>query len=76
MAKALLGGVGRMDPHMAMTLRKLQQRVVDLETELVRLQAENETLHAALAPTRQDVVVLTSGEKSLDEQLLKEPVLA
>ena len=55
MAKALLGHVGGPDPRMVAEMRRLQQRVRDLEAELVRLQAENDAL--ATAPD-DDVVSL------------------
>jgi hypothetical protein len=47
MAKALLGYVGGSDPRLLAEMRRLQQRVQDLESELVRIQAENEALSAA-----------------------------
>ncbi|MDX2642671.1 hypothetical protein OG937_15365 [Streptomyces sp. NBC_00510] len=47
MAKALLGYVGGPDPRLLAEMRRLQQRVQDLETELVRIQAENDALAAA-----------------------------
>ncbi|MEV5317875.1 MULTISPECIES: hypothetical protein [Streptomyces] len=47
MAKALLGYVGGSDPRLLAEMRRLQQRVQDLESELVRIQAENEALTAA-----------------------------
>jgi hypothetical protein len=53
MAKALLGHVGGPDPRMVAEMRRLQQRVRDLEAELVRLQAEND----ALASVDQDDVL-------------------
>jgi len=40
MAKALFGHVGGPDPRMVSEMRRLQQRVRDLETELLRLQEE------------------------------------
>ncbi|GAA4613315.1 MULTISPECIES: hypothetical protein [Actinoallomurus] len=46
MAKALLGHVGGPDPRMVAEMRRLQQRVRDLEAELVRLQSENDALAA------------------------------
>jgi hypothetical protein len=46
MAKALLGYVGGPDPRMLSEMRRLQQRVQDLESELVRMQAENDALTA------------------------------
>lgn len=47
MAKALLGHVGGSDPRVLAEMRRLQQRVQDLETQLVRVQAENDALAAA-----------------------------
>ena len=49
MAKALFGHVGGPDPRMVSEMRRLQQRVRDLEAELVRLQEENESLRLRLA---------------------------
>ncbi|GAA0362007.1 hypothetical protein QZH56_08600 [Streptomyces olivoreticuli] len=47
MAKALLGYVGGSDPRVLSEMRRLQQRVQDLESELIRMQAENDALTAA-----------------------------
>jgi hypothetical protein len=44
MAKALLGYVGGPDPRLIAEMRRLQRRVQDLESELVRIQAENDAL--------------------------------
>jgi hypothetical protein len=44
MAKALFGHVGGPDPRMVSEMRRLQQRVRDLEAELVRLQEQNDAL--------------------------------
>jgi hypothetical protein len=57
MAKALYGHVGGPDPRMVSEMRRLQQRVRDLEAELVRLQEENDVLaaevgHDLLIPVR------------------------
>jgi hypothetical protein len=49
MAKALLGYVGGSDPRLLAEMRRLQQRVQDLESELVRIQSENDALSAAVA---------------------------
>ncbi|MFE6224390.1 MULTISPECIES: hypothetical protein [unclassified Streptomyces] len=49
MAKALLGYVGGSDPRLLAEMRRLQQRVQDLESELVRIQTENDALNAAAA---------------------------
>jgi hypothetical protein len=46
MAKALLGHVGGPDPRMLSEMRRLQQRVRDLEAELLRLQEQNDALAA------------------------------
>jgi hypothetical protein len=46
MAKALLGYVGGPDPRVLSEMRRLQQRVQDLESELMRIQAENDSLSA------------------------------
>jgi hypothetical protein len=58
MAKALLGHVGGPDPRMVAEMRRLQQRVRDLEAELARLQDENDVLvasagHDLLVPVRE-----------------------
>jgi hypothetical protein len=58
MAKALLGHVGGPDPRMVSEMRRLQQRVRDLEAALVRLQEENDALaaevgHDLLIPVRE-----------------------
>ena len=49
MAKALFGHVGGHDPRMISEMRRLQQRVRDLEAELTRLQEQNDTLSAEVA---------------------------
>ncbi|BAU86355.1 hypothetical protein SLA_5482 [Streptomyces laurentii] len=54
MAKALLGYVGGSDPRLLAEMRRLQQRVQDLESELVRIQSENDTLTAAAAQHQGD----------------------
>ena len=61
MAKAILGHVGGPDPRMVAERRRLQQRVRDLETALVRLQEENDALAAEvgqdlLIPVREPVL--------------------
>ena len=48
MAKALLGHVGGPDPRMLSEMRRLQQRVQDLEAELARLQEANDLLAAGV----------------------------
>lgn len=48
MAKALLGHIGGPDPRLVSEVRRLQQRVTDLEAHLLRLQAENDALNAVV----------------------------
>jgi hypothetical protein len=48
MAKALLGHVGGPDPRVIVEMRRLQQRVRELQNELDRVQAENDALNAAM----------------------------
>jgi hypothetical protein len=57
MAKALFGHVGGPDPRMISEMRRLQQRVRDLEAELARLQAENDALSAGVGH-EEDALVL------------------
>ncbi|SDE22124.1 hypothetical protein [Streptomyces prasinopilosus] len=52
MAKALLGYVGGSDPRLLAEMRRLQQRVQDLESELGRIQAEKDELAAAASRDR------------------------
>jgi hypothetical protein len=56
MSKALFGHVGGPDPRMVSEMRRLQQRVRDLEAELARLQEENDALAAGMHD--EDVLVL------------------
>jgi uncharacterized small protein (DUF1192 family) len=65
MAKALLGHVGGPDPRVVFEVRRLQQRVRDLESEVLRLRAENNALTTSIADT--DLISL---------EVSKEPVLA
>jgi hypothetical protein len=57
MSKALYGHVGGPDPRMVSEMRRLQQRVRDLEAELVRLQDKNDALAAGVGH-EDDVLVL------------------
>jgi len=66
MAKALLGYVGGPDPRLVTEVRRLQRRVVDLEAEVLRLQAENESL----------LEMVDGPSVSLDEVAPAEPALA
>ena len=57
MSKALFGHVGGPDPRMISEMRRLQQRVRDLEAELARLQDENDALASGLAHD-EDMLIL------------------
>ncbi len=57
MAKALFGHVGGPDPRMVSEMRRLQQRVRDLEAELVRLQEQNDALALEAAHEHEDMLV-------------------
>ncbi|MBM7786676.1 hypothetical protein JOD67_003356 [Tenggerimyces flavus] len=48
MAKALLGHMGGPDPRLVAEVRRLTQRVSDLEQHLMRLQSENDSLSAVV----------------------------
>ena len=65
MAKALLGHVGGHDARMVFEVRRLQQRVRELESEVLALRAENDALASSVTPSN-----LISLEVS------KEPALA
>ncbi|UGY93818.1 hypothetical protein [Streptomyces gobiensis] len=67
MAKALLGYVGGSDPRVLAEMRRLQQRVQDLESELVRMQAENDALSAAArhGDSLLDSIDVPKGEPAL-----------
>jgi hypothetical protein len=66
MAKALLGYVGGPDPRLVTEVRRLQRRVVDLEAEILRLRAENDSL----------LEMVDAPSVTLDEVAPAEPVLA
>jgi hypothetical protein len=66
MAKALLGYVGGPDPRLVTEVRRLQRRVIDLEAEVLRLQAENDSL----------LEMVDTRPVSIDEVTAAEPVLA
>jgi len=61
MAKALLGHLGGPDPRMLSEMRRLQQRVRDLETECLRLQAANDALCAEV--TGDELLTLSVAEE-------------
>ncbi len=63
MAKALFGHVGGPDPRMVSEMRRLQQRVRDLEAELVRLQEENDSL--TIEAAREDDMLVPDREPAL-----------
>lgn len=65
MAKALVGHVGGLDPRLVFEMNRLQQRVRDLESEVVRLRAENDTLAGSIADAH-----------LISLEVAKEPVLA
>jgi hypothetical protein len=66
MAKALLGYVGGPDPRLVTEVRRLQRRVVDLEAEVLRLQAENDSL----------LEMVDAPSVTIDQVAPAEPVLA
>ena len=65
MAKALLGYMSSTDPRVTAQLtaenRRLRERVSDLEAHILRLQAENDTLAAAV----HDAPLLTLDESTM-----------
>jgi uncharacterized protein YlxW (UPF0749 family) len=65
MAKALVGHVGGLDPRLVFEMRRLQQKVRDLESEVVRLRAENDALGSGVTDAQLMALEVT-----------KEPVLA
>jgi hypothetical protein len=73
MAKALLGHVGSgLDLRMANEMKRLRDRVRDLETEVIRLRAENTELRAtntelsSLARVDEEMLRLTATEPVRD----------
>jgi hypothetical protein len=48
MAKAILGHLGAPDPRMVNEMRRMQRRIAELESELMRVRTENDALCAAL----------------------------
>ncbi|MDP3967151.1 MAG: hypothetical protein Q8Q02_02640 [Nocardioides sp.] len=65
MAKALFGHMSAVDPRVAAQLavenRRLRTRVADLEAHVMRLQADNDALAAAVA----DAPLLTLDDESM-----------
>ncbi len=66
MAKALLGHVGNADLRAVAEVQRLRRRVSDLESQVLRMQAENDALQASVSSD--DLLTLERGTK--------EPVLA
>ncbi|MBX6372559.1 MAG: hypothetical protein IRZ02_09940 [Acidothermus sp.] len=66
MAKALLGHLGGPDPRLLSEMRRLQQRVRDLEEECLRLQAANEALAAEQAKDDDVVISVSEAEPVLN----------
>jgi len=65
MAKALIGHVGGSDPRTMMEMRRLHERVRNLEAEVVRLRSENDALAASVTETH-----------LISLEVTKEPALA
>jgi hypothetical protein len=65
MAKALFGHVGGPDPRIVSEMRRLQQRVRDLEAELVRLQEENDALAGLEATHEHEDMLVRDREPAL-----------
>ena len=65
MAKALLGHVGGHDARMVFEVRRLQQRVRELEAEVRDLREENDALASAVTPSN-----------LISLEVTKEPALA
>lgn len=65
MAKALLGYVGGPDPRLVTEVRLLRRRVHDLEAEILRLHAENDSLVEPI-----DVGAVVRGEVAEPEPAL------
>lgn len=70
MAKALLGHVGGLDPRVLIEMRRLRQRVRDLEDQLVRVQAENDSLTAAVRSGSLDRELLSTLDVPRSEPAL------
>jgi hypothetical protein len=73
MAKALLGHIGGVDPQLVAEMRRLRRRVYDLESQVGRLQEENDSLSATarLADIRAD-----DAHPGLGLRREREPALA
>ena len=67
MAKALFGHIGGPDPRLLAEVRRLRQRVQELETQLGRLEADNDSLRLG---------ALEHELHERDVEVTKEPALA
>jgi hypothetical protein len=63
MAKAIYGHVGGPDPRMLAEMRRMQRRIAELESEVLRVRAENDALCAALH--RDELLTLELHEPAL-----------
>ena len=63
MAKALIGHVGGTDLRLVDEMRRLRQRVRDLEAELARLQLENDALAAAVQEAHADELLTVPSQQ-------------
>jgi uncharacterized small protein (DUF1192 family) len=63
MAKALVGHVGGFDPLVAFEVRRLRERVRELETEVLRLRAENDAL--ATTVTESQLISLDVSQEAV-----------
>jgi hypothetical protein len=61
MAKALLGHVARTDPRVIAEMCRLRKRVEDLESQLLRLQAEHDALQGVAS--RDELLILEGARK-------------
>jgi hypothetical protein len=68
MAKALMGHVGTgLDLRMASELKRMRDRVRDLENEVIRLRAENTEL-STIARVDEEMMRLTVSEQARDHE--------
>jgi hypothetical protein len=75
LAKALLGYVGGSDLRLIEETRRLRQRVADLEAQLMRLQAENDSLCAAIHEGQMLMLADTEGQYQDEYQDEYQPAL-
>lgn len=73
MAKAIFGHMGGPDPRLLADLRRLQQRVQQLEAEVGRLQTENDALRIGALEHDLHHADIEHGS---DLSSVKEPALA